>query len=162
MKALIGYPEKCTGCHRCELWCSLRHEGVNNPSKARIHVIRREPRLDVPLVCQQCGICIKSCPFESISYSGAAGAVVIDKQKCKNCGKCISSCPYGMITWAGEEKKVVKCDLCGGNPECVKHCREKAIDYIDSSEVAAKRREIYAASQQSPSIRAGAALNVHR
>ena len=118
--------------------------------------------IDVPLVCLHCGICIKSCPLECISFNKGTGAVVMDKEKCINCGKCIGSCPYGMITWAGEERKAVKCDLCGGKPECVKHCREKAVEYIDSSEAAGLRREIYARSQQSPHIRAGAALNVHR
>jgi len=118
--------------------------------------------IDVPLVCLHCGICIKSCPLGSISFNNKTGAVVIDKEKCKNCGKCIASCPYGMITWAGEEKKVVKCDLCDGSPECVKHCREKALLFVDSSEAAAQRREVYARSQQSQHIRAGAALNVHR
>lgn len=162
MKALVVDPVKCTGCHRCELWCSIRHEGVNNPSKARVHVIRREPMLDVPLVCLHCGVCIKSCPLGCISFDKKTCAVVIDEENCSKCGKCIASCPNGMITRAGSERKVVKCDLCGGDPACVKHCREKAIEYVDSSVVAARRREVYARGQQSPKIRAGAAGNVHR
>lgn len=30
------------------------------------------------------------------------------------------------------EKKVFKCDLCDGTPQCVRFCDMKAVDYIDS------------------------------
>ena len=29
-KALVIWPERCTGCHACEMACSLVHEGECN------------------------------------------------------------------------------------------------------------------------------------
>jgi Fe-S-cluster-containing hydrogenase component 2 len=30
-----------------------------------------------------------------------------------------------------EEKYVLICDLCGGDPKCVRHCPEKAVQYLE-------------------------------
>jgi len=38
---MIDY-EKCTGCRLCELVCSVMHDGVSNPARSRIKVMRRE------------------------------------------------------------------------------------------------------------------------
>jgi Fe-S-cluster-containing dehydrogenase component len=37
--------------------------------------------------------------------------------------------------------KVVKCELCGGNPQCVKYCATGAIEYGDL-EIATQQRRI--------------------
>ena len=34
--------EKCTGCRLCELVCSVRHEGVSNPARSRIRIVKWE------------------------------------------------------------------------------------------------------------------------
>ena len=34
-----------------------------------------------------------------------------------------------------KEKQVFKCDLCDGDPQCVRFCEEKAVDFIDADEV---------------------------
>lgn len=160
MKTLVVYPAKCTGCHRCEMWCSLKNEGVINPSRARIHVLRREPSYDVPVVCLHCGICVSSCSFQAISRNKKTGAIFIDKEKCRNCGQCMVSCPYGMITYSGLDKKIVKCDLCGGSPECVNHCKEGAILYEDYAQAASQRRETTARNNQAPGLHPGSASNL--
>jgi len=141
LKSLIAIPEKCTGCHRCEMWCSMKHKGVINVERAAIHILRREPYIDDPGVCLQCGICISSCPKDLIKRNKKTGAVEIDTANCTLCGHCVLSCPYGMITVDPVDSHAVKCDLCGGDPECVKHCREKAILYVDINKVALHRRE---------------------
>ncbi|MBW1659925.1 MAG: 4Fe-4S binding protein, partial [Deltaproteobacteria bacterium] len=35
-KILVIDPEKCTGCRLCEQVCSVKHERVVNPYRARI------------------------------------------------------------------------------------------------------------------------------
>jgi Fe-S-cluster-containing hydrogenase component 2 len=35
-KIMITDPEKCTGCRLCEVVCSVKHNGVSNPTLARI------------------------------------------------------------------------------------------------------------------------------
>lgn len=148
VKSLIAIPDRCTGCHRCEMWCSLKRKGVINIERAAIHVLRREPSIDTPLVCLQCGICLDSCPRDLIKRNEKTGAIVIDTEGCKLCSHCIASCPYGMITIDWIDKHAVKCDLCGGDPECVKHCREKAIMHINAEKVARNRREAAARSDR--------------
>ena len=119
----------------------MRRKGVINIERAAIHVLRREPSIDAPLVCLQCGICIGSCPLDLIERNDQTGAVEIDKDRCTHCGHCIVSCPFGMITVDKKDGHAIKCDLCGGDPECVKHCREKAILFVDADRAAASRRE---------------------
>jgi len=40
------------------------------------------------------------------------------------------ACPYGNISIHKDERKMLKCDLCGGDPECVKFCATGAIQYV--------------------------------
>lgn len=145
-RGLLVSADKCTGCHRCDLWCSLTKDGVCNPARSRVHVIRREPDLDTPVACTQCGICLAACPYDAIERNIKTGAVVIKEASCKKCGICVMVCPIGMVTYPPDSKVPVKCDLCGGTPECVKHCRDGALTYQDFSTLAARRREDYARS----------------
>ena len=157
LKTLVSVPDRCTGCHRCEMWCSLKRKGVINLERAAIHVLRREPSLDEPMVCRQCGICIGACPQNLIQRNRKTGAVEIDTQDCTSCGHCVLSCPYGMMTLDPVDGHAVKCNLCGGQPECVKHCREEAILYVAADKAAVHRREAIAPKpreeRQRPNIR---------
>jgi Fe-S-cluster-containing hydrogenase component 2 len=154
---LVALPERCTGCHRCEMWCSLKHKGVINVERAAIHVLRREPSIDNPTVCLQCGICIGSCPKDLIKRNRKTGAVEIDIKECTSCGHCVLSCPYGMIILDPVDRHAVKCDLCGGQPECTRHCREEAILYVPADKAALHRREAIARKpgdeRQGPNLR---------
>ena len=154
LKTLIPFPDRCTGCHRCEMWCSMKRKGVINTDRAAIHVLRREPAIDSPQVCLQCGTCIDSCPHGLIQRNKKTGAVEIAREGCKLCGLCVLSCPYGMITLDRKNKGADKCDLCGGDPECVKHCREKAILYGDIETAANRRREAAARAHRREGKRA--------
>lgn len=129
VSTLVSYPDNCTGCRFCELICSLYHEGIVNSLKARLRVVKRDLRTDVPVVCTHCvacgdDCCIDACPEEAISRED--GVVVIDHEMCTACGACVKSCPYGVI-WMGDYAN--KCDLCDGDPMCVKFCPTGAIRY---------------------------------
>ena len=41
-KMLIVDSEKCTGCRLCEVACSAGHDGISNPLKARIHIVKMD------------------------------------------------------------------------------------------------------------------------
>ena len=41
-KVLMINPEKCTGCRLCELVCAVKHDGVSNPARSRIRVMKWE------------------------------------------------------------------------------------------------------------------------
>ena len=51
-------------------------------------------------------------------------AVIVDRAKCISCGKCINACPGTVPYLHPGDNKAVICNLCGGDPECVKVCAE--------------------------------------
>lgn len=63
--------ELCTGCLRCELACSFLHEGVFQPSEARIKV--RVGIRDCEILftdqCTRCGICSDNCLYGALTKS---------------------------------------------------------------------------------------------
>ena len=46
---------------------------------------------------------------------------------------CINACPFGAPTVRPETRKVVKCDVCSGEPQCVEFCAPKAIQYMPAA-----------------------------
>jgi carbon-monoxide dehydrogenase iron sulfur subunit len=130
---LVSNPEKCTGCRICEIICSLSKEKVINPSKSRIQVVTVYPGIvDTTTVCRQCEHppCVPSCPVGAISKDQRTEAVIVDASKCIGCGRCKASCPYNAIAmrvFAGRTVAIV-CDLCGGEPACVRWCPFAAIE----------------------------------
>jgi len=117
---------KCSGCRRCEIACSLHHEGEIWPESSRIRIFMLIPGLEVIHLCTQCPEypCVKSCPSSALSIDEKTGAVIVDRGKCSGCGVCIKSCPGEIPHLHPGEGYVVICDLCGGDPQCVKVCRE--------------------------------------
>ena len=43
------------------------------------------------------------------------------------CKVCTIACPFGTVNYNSDTGKVVKCDLCGGDPRCVPFCPTGAI-----------------------------------
>ena len=119
---------KCSGCSRCEVHCSFFHSGKIGRSGARIKVVKIENiGIDYPVVCQHCRerYCTK-CPEKAIEI-GALGQVIVSPTLCTACGTCEIMCPIGAIELYEEIPHV--CDLCGGDPRCVKACTLDAIHY---------------------------------
>ena len=119
------------GCRVCEIACSYRHFGEYNPLLARLRVPRAYPLPQAPKVCLQCvrPKCVDAC---------SAGALIREERmvayyhdKCIQCGACIKACPFER-TWRGPNGMPLKCDLCGGNPECVSLCPKHALSFIET------------------------------
>ena len=128
MKKIFSDSQVCTGCRTCEAICSFSHlNGECNPRKARIRV-----RQDLfhgqsePVVCQRCPKpkCASACPEGAISQEPRWKVPVIDSAKCNLCQACVEACPYGAMFYDEQEKILLVCDLCGGDPMCVKFCRQ--------------------------------------
>lgn len=137
-KILMINHEKCTGCRLCELVCSVSHEGVSNPSKSRINIIKWEAEgLYIPMSCQQCedAPCMTICPVKAISRDQALDYVKIDYNVCIGCRSCVAVCPFGAMGFNVKDKKVFKCDLCEGDPQCVRFCDVKAVEYVDANQI---------------------------
>ena len=149
MKSLIVVPNRCTGCHRCELSCSFAHFKTMSPARSAIHVIRVDHApIDTPLLCVQCGLCIDVCPAGALSRDNRTQAVVVDYEKCTGCGNCVHTCPFGAVTLDIVSKKAIKCDLCGGDPECAKICPENVLQYIEAERASYYKRIAFANFQR--------------
>lgn len=124
-KVFRAIQELCTRCRMCELTCSLAKTGTVTPSRARIRVHQSgEHGACGVIFCRHCKapLCQKACPVpEAMSVDQGTGAVSINQAICIGCRACVEACPFDAIQ-IGPEGEVLKCDLCGGNPVCVKYC----------------------------------------
>lgn len=137
--------DKCTSCRLCELVCSAMGTGVYRPSRSRIRVaIKADDAFYFPMVCMQCddAPCIEACPSEALVRDPNTRAVVVVEENCDECGLCESACPYGMIRCL--DGKAQKCELCGGDPECVRFCASGAIRYEVPEQESETARQAYA------------------
>ena len=146
-KSLHIDPEKCTGCLQCEMACSYENEGVFNPSKSRIKVFTfHDTGRFVPYTCTQCSEawCMQACPVDAIVVNAATGSKDIVNDRCVGCKVCTIACPFGTVNYNQASGKVIKCDLCGGDPKCVSACPTQAIVYIDADTTGLDRMRAWA------------------
>jgi carbon-monoxide dehydrogenase iron sulfur subunit len=158
-KVLMVDHSKCTGCRLCEVVCSVKKNRAVNPARARIAVIKWESIcVETPMLCQQCesAPCMAVCPVKALARDEVIGRVTIDYDLCIGCRFCVAACPFGAMGVDPLARKVIKCDLCDGDPTCVKFCETKALQYVDASTAnIAKMRE--AAGKLSELLRKSAA-----
>lgn len=131
-RRLAVIPEECSGCKICELVCSIKHYGVNNPKKSAVKVMITYPHpvVRMPIVCSQCKEppCGEVCPVNALRR--VDGLVELDKEACISCYKCVQACPFGAMFVHDDCDQPIKCDMCEGEPECVQHCPKGAIRLI--------------------------------
>lgn len=123
----------CSGCCLCQLACSYQLLGGYNPHRALIRIHHKSENLyHFPVVCSQCQnpYCANICPVKAINRNTETGAMVIDHQLCVACGLCTKYCPTHMIIIDPGIDKAVKCDLCQGDPSCVKTCPTGALEIV--------------------------------
>lgn len=156
LKALKIEPELCTGCLQCELACSYEKEGVFNPARSRIQVFTfHEEGRFAPYTCTQCAEawCLHACPVEAIVYNPLIGSKDVLEDICVGCKVCTIACPFGTVNYNPDTGKVIKCDLCGGDPACAKACPTQAITWVEASHTGYDRMRAHA----HPSLQQGSA-----
>ncbi|RKY86031.1 hypothetical protein DRQ09_06570 [candidate division KSB1 bacterium] len=117
----------CTGCRRCEVACSFYHFKLFSRKYSRIKVVKiEEIGIDAPVFCIQCKekYCLNNCPQKAL-YTGDYGEITVDVKKCNGCNLCSLYCPIGAIEII--DGYPILCDLCQGNPECIKVCNTGAL-----------------------------------
>jgi carbon-monoxide dehydrogenase iron sulfur subunit len=111
--------EKCSGCQLCEMVCSLFHTGIINTEKSAIRIWRDdlETSMSTPIVCRQCKE-MKCLEGEEADEGHERKKFLWNKARAKRC-------PFHAVNLFGEN--AYHCDLCGGNPRCVKVCTPEAL-----------------------------------
>lgn len=144
-KVLIIDSSKCMGCRMCQSVCSIAKTGEAGIYKSRIKNVRfPDEYFFCPSVCLQCEspACALVCPTGALFRNLDTGVVELNKEKCVGCKMCLVSCPFGAISMVDSE--IIKCDLCGGDPMCVKFCRPEALTYDEADDIGAGKRVVIA------------------
>ena len=132
-------PSICRWCRSCELVCALAHGNTCSPSLSRMRVWVNTLDLVAKVdICMQCGVphCMEACPVEgAMVVDPSTGARLIVESKCILCGRCAQACPFnarGAVLFKDPKTdRFVKCDLCGGNPQCVICCPMGSLSYSE-------------------------------
>jgi carbon-monoxide dehydrogenase iron sulfur subunit len=111
--------EKCTGCHLCELVCSLFHLGIINPEKSAIRIQKDDldTSINTPVVCRQCK--------EMKCLEGADVVEKLEKEQFLWVKERAGRCPFDSLNVSGQD--AYHCDLCAGHPQCVRVCTSEAL-----------------------------------
>ncbi|MCX8183526.1 MAG: 4Fe-4S dicluster domain-containing protein [Crenarchaeota archaeon] len=136
--------EDCSGCRRCEIACSIHHEGRIWPEASRIRVFMLIPGVEIPHLCFQCEDypCVETCPAGALSVNSRTGAVEVDAFKCIGCSLCVNACPGRVPHLHPEGNNIVICNLCDGEPACVKECvkgKWGALELVPAGSAASRR-----------------------
>ncbi len=141
---LMVNSRKCTGCRTCELICSFVHSKAFSYQNSAITVTRNEDwgssKLTICLHCED-PECVKVCPSGALNKDNDTGFVSLDQEKCTLCMLCIDACPYHAIH--DNDDKIVKCDLCGGEPMCARYCPSEAIEWIKKYKIGERHKLVY-------------------
>ena len=132
---LFALRNQCTECNVCEVACALAHspDGMVNPQYARLridHAPEKPSRVNpdglgfIAEICHHCGNpppCADVCPTDAFYYDPQTRAAVIEQDNCIQCMECVPGCPFDVV-FVAPSGELLKCDLCGGEPVCVKAC----------------------------------------
>ena len=136
-KMVVVHPEKCTGCRLCELACSFQHNKVFRPAASRVSVqLLAKDGFSFPELCMKCDDtpCMAICEPKAIAKDPQTGVMHINLADCNGCKRCISACKYGGVEYDYGADKALICDMCDGDPSCVKNCWAGALEIIDIEE----------------------------
>jgi carbon-monoxide dehydrogenase iron sulfur subunit len=129
-KSIFANPDECTGCGICELVCTGFHEKKYGVMKSRIRNVKIGDTIRMPMTCRLCDKppCVAVCARDALRQDTNTGVIIVDEKRCTGCGWCIQSCQFGAILFHPTKRVPIICDLCDGNPACVKECPKEALE----------------------------------
>lgn len=101
---VIADPDRCIGCHTCEVACVTAHSAQNMLLQPAAHSdfyprlrVTETNEVTVPVLCRHCedAPCANVCPNGSIINQG--NLIFINEDTCIGCKTCMLVCPYGAI-----------------------------------------------------------------
>ena len=127
---------QCSGCGIC---CS---PSANGRRGSRIQTKHFEPALAIASLCASCSDapCVAVCPKEAgaLTRDRTTGAIILDEAKCVGCQACINACAKDRAAVIRLSRNGAKalgiCDLCGGDPACVKVCPEQCLSVVPANQ----------------------------
>ncbi|HIH01382.1 TPA: 4Fe-4S binding protein [Thermoplasmata archaeon] len=127
---LVFNPEKCNGCLECEKACITSKKSTVAAGKSRIK-ISKEGEKHKAVMCVHCERCEPAdlCPSALLEFHEEGKYWTLDEHRCFACMACMPRCTYEGIFFEGEfgVETAYMCDLCGGEPKCLKACSEGAL-----------------------------------
>ncbi len=131
---------RCTGCHACQLACTIENELPLTESWRHVVTFNPRRRLELPvfhlsLACNHCAHapCVNACPALAFSRDPVTGTVLIDGSRCIGCRYCSWACPYDAPRFNGRRGLMSKCTFCnerlhaGLAPACAAACPTGAL-----------------------------------
>ena len=125
-KLAVKKNSECMACLQCVQACSEAFYKVNDVTLSCIQIAAKGNGAK-PMVCIQCGKCMKACEHEAITQNPKTGVYMINKKKCVGCGKCVEACPMKVMVLKGEGP-ASKCIACG---ICVKACPMEILEIVE-------------------------------
>ena len=167
MRTVFVQPERCIGCHHCEIACAVEHSRGKSlaaavleqpPPRSRVHV-EAGPSLGLsfPNRCRHCqpAPCLLVCPTGAIGRDPGEGLVLVDTGKCIACAMCAIVCPFSAIGFHPQAARgddvahalvATKCDGCidrvrlDREPACAEACKTGALVYGELNELVREGR----------------------
>ncbi|MHB8666342.1 MAG: NADH-dependent phenylglyoxylate dehydrogenase subunit beta [Burkholderiales bacterium] len=128
--------EACDGCLDCMSVCARTKAQTEDHLHSRIQIVPCGDGFELA-ICRQCGDpeCVLNCPAAALSKNADSGVIDWDGSKCVNCLLCTVGCAYGGIAYDTLASHVIKCDMCGGDPACVKVCTPGALKHVKTARI---------------------------
>ena len=117
---------ECMACLECVRACSTAFYKEFNQDLSCIQVVAKGQGAK-PMVCIQCGKCMKACENGAITQNAKTGVYMINKKLCISCGKCVEACPMKVMVMK-PENPASKCISCG---ICAKVCPMELLEIVE-------------------------------
>ena len=130
MRIVYVDKNRCLGCFNCERACALHRFAHDGSSQSYIRVdVDFESRIVRTSTCRQCknAACARVCPTGALVRNPQTGIIAVNMEICIGCANCEQACVLGNVRIIPELGAAGKCDLCGGDPQCVQSCFARAL-----------------------------------
>lgn len=154
LRAIRVNHDKCTGCRICEQVCDefnhkltvdgIEQAGPGDPHRSLITIHSYPEPYYVAWACLGCPDlpCVRACDYyadrlehrKALHVDQHTGEIRLAKDWCAGCEKCIEACESrggNVLRWDKLSYIAGGCNLCHGDPQCVKECPVEAIEFIE-------------------------------